>query len=228
MCGRYYRSFDLQSIAELLRAEATGDPLAYAPAYNIAPTTTQPVLRQSRDNSTRELVPMRWGLLGYRSDGFEPRRSTFNARSENLQRSTLWRQPLHRRRCIIPMSGYYEWRKADKQPFRFTYGFGDRAFGVAGLWDAWAGWAAPDGGWLQSFTIITCDPNHVAEQVHDRMPAILAPTDYDEWLDRRETNRPPVHLLRPCDDAALSMHPAHPKVGNVRNQGPEMLALNSR
>ena len=225
MCGRYYRTFDVQALSEELRAEATGDPLAYAPAYNVAPTTTQPVLRQDRDHAARELVPMRWGLVGFGSAGIDPRRSTFNARAENLERSSLWRRPLHRQRCIVPMSGYYEWRKADKQPFRFTYGPGDRAFGVAGLWDAWA---APTGDKLQSFTIITVDPNSVAEQVHNRMPAILAPADYDEWLDRREADRPPVHLLRPCDDAALSMYPAHPRVGNVRNQGPEMLALNSQ
>ncbi|MBB5319482.1 SOS response-associated peptidase family protein [Tunturibacter empetritectus] len=65
MCGRYYRTFDKQKIAEALRAQATGDPLAYAPGYNIAPTTTQPVLRQERETFGRELVPMRWGLVGF-------------------------------------------------------------------------------------------------------------------------------------------------------------------
>ena len=213
----------MQTIGEELRAEADGDQLAYAPSYNIAPTTTQPVLRQGGDGG-RELVPMRWGLVGSNSAGIDPRRSTFNARAENLERSPLWRRPLHRQRCIVPMSGYYEWRKSDKQPFRFVYGPGEGICGGAGLWDAWQ---SPQGDRLHSFTIITTDPNAVAAQVHDRMPAILAPGDYDAWLDRNETDRPPTHLLRPCDDTALFMHPAHPKVGNVRNQGPEMLALNS-
>jgi putative SOS response-associated peptidase YedK len=69
MCGRYYRTFDKQKIAEALRAQATGDPLAYAPGYNIAPTTTQPVLRQERETFGREIVPMRWGLVGFGSKG---------------------------------------------------------------------------------------------------------------------------------------------------------------
>jgi putative SOS response-associated peptidase YedK len=218
MCGRYYRTFDKQKIAEALRATATGDPLAYAPGYNIAPTTTQPVLRLERDTFQRELVPMRWGLVGFGSKGIDPKRSTFNARAEGLENSTLWKRPLHRQRCIIPMSGYYEWRKSDKQAFRFTVG--DEPMGVAGLWDAWK---SPEGSWLQSFTIITTAPNTTAEQYHNRMPAILMPHDYDEWLNREEVERPPVHLLKPYSGKGMQIHSAHPKVGNVRNQGPEML-----
>ena len=218
MCGRYYRTFDKQKIAEALRASATGDPLAYAPGYNIAPTTTQPVLRLERDTFQRELVPMRWGLVGFGANGIDPKRSTFNARAEGLASSTLWKRPLHRQRCIVPMDGYYEWRKADKEAFRFTVG--DQPMGVAGLWDAWK---STDGLWLQSFTIITTDPNTVAESVHNRMPAILQPRDYDEWLDREVVERPPVHLLKPFPGNGMQIHSAHPKVGNVRNQGPEML-----
>ena len=219
MCGRYYRTIDKQTIAEELRAQATGDPLAYAPGYNIAPTTTQPVLRQQRETFGRELVPMRWGLVGFGSKGIDPKRSTFNARAEGLENSSLWKRPLHRQRCIIPMNGYYEWRKSDKQAFRFTVG-DDQIFGVAGLWDAWK---SPEGEWLQSFTIITTDPNTVSASIHNRMPAILHPKDYEEWLDRQEVERPPVHLLRPFDNFGMFIHNAHPKVGNVRNQGPEMM-----
>ena len=116
------------------------------------------------------------------------------------------------------MDGYYEWRKPDKQAFRFTVG--TEPMGVAGLWDAWK---SPEGIWLQSFTIITTDPNTVAETVHDRMPAILQPKDYDEWLNREEVERPPVHLLKPFPTNTMQIHSAHSKVGNVRNQGPEML-----
>ncbi len=189
MCGRYYRTFDKQKIAEALRATATGDPFLYAPAYNIAPTTQQPVLRLERETFQRELVPMRWGLVGFGTKGPDPKRSTFNARAEGLQQSSLWKRPLHRQRCIVPMDGYFEWRKSDKQAFRFTVG--DEPMGIAGLWDAWK---SPDGIWLQSFSVITTDPNTVAESVHNRMPAILHPQNYDEWLDREEIERPPIHL----------------------------------
>ncbi len=218
MCGRYYRTADLQQLVDEFDAEATGDPLPYAPGYNIAPTTTQPVMRQSEESGLRELVPMRWGLVGAHSAGVDPKRSTFNARAEGLEQSALWRRPLHRQRCVVPVSGYYEWRKVDKAAFRFTVG--EEPFGLAGLWDRWKD---PDGYWLQSFTIITTDPNAVAEPVHNRMPAILEPKNYDEWLDREEVERPPTHLLRPFDAERMGVHSAHPKVGNVRNQGVEML-----
>ncbi len=219
MCGRYYRTADKQQITDALHAEATGDPLVYAPGFNIAPTMTQPVARQARDTNRREIVPMRWGLVGFGSAGIDPKRSTFNARAEGWESSSLWKRPLHKQRCIVPVSGYFEWRKSDKTAFRFTVG-DEPLFGLAGLWDAWK---APDGSWLQSFTIITTDPNTVSEPIHNRMPVILRPKDYAEWLDRDEVERPPVHLLRPLDSNAMQIRHAHPKVGNVRNQGPEML-----
>jgi len=98
------------------RAEATGDPLAYAPGYNIAPTTTQPVVRLARDTNLSEIVPMRWGLVGFGSAGIDPKRSTFNARAEGLENSSLWKRPLHRQRCLVPVSGYYEWVRPEVVP----------------------------------------------------------------------------------------------------------------
>jgi putative SOS response-associated peptidase YedK len=218
MCGRYYRIGDKQAIAEHFASEpASEEP--FPPAYNIAPSTIQPVIRQGRDSGVRELAGMRWGMVGFGSKGPDHKRATFNARSENLASSGLWRVPLHKRRCIVPVSGFYEWRKADKVPFRFT--LRDHAmYAFAGLWDAWK---APDGRWLQSFSIITVEANEAMRTVHDRMPAILSLRDYDEWLDRREVERPPVHLLRPFPDTTLQIHLANPKIGNVRNQDVDLL-----
>jgi putative SOS response-associated peptidase YedK len=162
---------------------------------------------------------MRWGLVGFGSSGPDPQRSTFNARSEGLESSNLWRRPLHRQRALIPASGFFEWRKTDRKAFRFTLSQ-ERPFAFGGLWDAWK---APDDTWIQSFAIITTEPNSVVAPVHNRMPVILDEKDYDEWLDRDEVERPPTHLLRPLDPTLMRIFDAHPKVGNVRNQGPEML-----
>ena len=82
----------------------------------------------------RELVGMRWGLVGFGSNGPDPKRSTFNARAENLTKSDLWRVPLHKRRCLVPISGFFEWRKPDKVPFRFTLR-DEPLYALAGLWD---------------------------------------------------------------------------------------------
>jgi putative SOS response-associated peptidase YedK len=193
MCGRYYRIADKQTIVDHFHSPAATDE-PFPPAYNIAPGTTQPVIRQGRDTGARELVGMRWGLVGFGSSGPDPKRSTFNARSENLTKSDLWRVPLHKRRCLVPVSGYYEWgRKPDKLPFRFTLR-DEPLYALAGLWDAWKN---PTGDWLQSFSIITVKASAAMSTIHDRMPAILMPPEYDEWLDRGETERPPTRLLRP-------------------------------
>jgi putative SOS response-associated peptidase YedK len=220
MCGRYYRIADKQAIAECFRARPSGDELAYAPGYNIAPSTTQLVIRQDRETGEREIVPMRWGLVGYNSNGPDPKRATFNTRSETVETSSLWRVPFRKRRCLVPLSGYVEWRKPEREPFRFEL-VDQPIFALAGLWDAWRN--PGDGTWLQSFSILTTFANTLARPVHLRMPVILERRHYDEWLDREETERPPLHLLRPFDPEAMQMLKAHPKIGNVKNQGPEML-----
>ncbi|RRA50468.1 SOS response-associated peptidase [Acidipila sp. EB88] len=220
MCGRYYRAGDKQEIAERFRAEFSDDTLYAAPGYNIAPTTTQPVIRLSRETDRREIVPMRWGLVGHNSSGPDPKRSTFNARSETIEKSPLWRVPFRRRRCLVPLSGFYEWRKPERTAFRFGLK-AEPLFALAGLWDAWQN--PSDGSWLQSFTIVTTEANELMSAVHDRMPVILRPADYTRWLDREKTTQPPLDLLRPFDSDQMTQALAHPKVGNVRNQGPDML-----
>jgi len=97
----------------------------------------------------------------------------------------------------------------------------DVPFVFAGLWDAWK---APDGTWLQSYSIVTTDANELllSSRIHDRMPVILNPSNYDRWLDR-ESQRPPADLLRPFDASQMVATPCNPKVGNVKNNGPEML-----
>jgi putative SOS response-associated peptidase YedK len=121
-----------------------------------------------------------------------------------------------RRRCLVPADGFYEWKTLDaktKQPYAFTLRSGD-PFAFGGIWDAWK---EPDGGWLQSFAIITTDPNELTTTVHNRMPVILKPSEYDRWLTRDDAEHPPVDLLRPYDAGEMKGFPVDPRVGNVRN-----------
>jgi putative SOS response-associated peptidase YedK len=145
--------------------------------------------------------------------------STINAKAETVTTQPTWRRPFERRRCLVPVDGFYEWKALDgkrKQPFAFAMQSG-KPFAFAGLWDAWK---QPDGGWLQSFAIITTDPNELTATVHNRMPVILKPSDYDRWLARDETDRPPTDLLRPYDADKMTTHPVDPRVGNVKNNEP--------
>ena len=227
MCGRYYSRSEKQQIAERFHAGNVFEgPLA--PNFNIAPTTFQPVVRVERDTDLRELVLMRWGLVPHFAKSLADFKgfATFNARAETLASSPTWRGPFKRRRCLIPADGFYEWKKLDdspkppKQPYAITLTNGE-PMAFAGLWDAWK---EPTGEeWLQSFAIVTTEANEIMAPIHTRMPVIVPERDWAEWLDREEDRPPPAHLLRPYDSEAMQTTPCNPLVGNVRNNGPEML-----
>jgi putative SOS response-associated peptidase YedK len=226
MCGRYYRVGDKQAIAERFHVREGGD-FAIAPDFNIAPTSSQPVIRLERESDARELLLMRWGLVPYFAKELSEFKgfSTFNARAETLAASATWRAPFQRRRCLVPADGFYEWKRLDnaakpaKQPYAISLTSG-AGMALAGLWDAWK---EPSGGWLRSFAIVTTKANEIMAPIHDRMPVILHPRDWEEWLSRDDSRPPPAHLLRPYDSGAMQTVPCNPLVGNVRNNGPEML-----
>ena len=226
MCGRYYNGRQKQEIAEKLRAATVfEEPLA--PDYNIAPSTFQPSLRNNRDTEERELVLMRWGLVPFFAKSLADYKgfSTFNAKAETLATAATWRRPFQRRRCLIPADGFYEWKKLDdskrpkRQPFAISLANGEPLV-FAGLWDAWK---EPDGRWLASFAIVTTEANEIMSPIHNRMPVILHPWDWAEWLDRDSARPAPGHLLRPFESEAMRVEECNPAVGNVRNNGPEML-----
>jgi putative SOS response-associated peptidase YedK len=225
MCGRYVRRGDKQKIAEYFHANPRPAELPMPDEdFNVAPTTYQPIIRQSRELGDREMVLARWGLVPFFTKDLKDVKglSTINARAESIMKAPTWREPFKKRRCLVPASAYYEWPKQGKppkQPYAFELANG-HLLAFAGLWDAWKD---RDGHWMQSFAIVTTEANELAAQIHPRMPVILHPRDYDRWLDRDETERLPLDLLRPYESEEMEMYEANPKVGNVRNNGPEMM-----
>ena len=225
MCGRYYRRSDKQKIAEAFHVAQVDDFVLPPWDYNVAPTSMQPIIRNNRDTGERELVSLRWGLIPFFTKALTDVKgiSTINARAETVAKSPTYREPFKKRRCLVPASGFYEWKRLDpknRQPFAFDLANG-KMMGFAGLWDAWKDPA--NGQWLQTFTIITTEANELMAPVHDRMPVILHPSNFDRWLDRGETDRPPFDLLRPFPADEMEAHEANKDVGNVRNNGPELL-----
>lgn len=221
MCGRYYRRSDKQRLAEAFKLGKLPDDFVLPPDFNVAPSTFQPVIRTNRDTGEREVEMMRWGMVPYfaKSPGDFKGFSTINARAETVATNPTWQTPFRRRRCLVPADGFYEWKRITPTT-RQPYAFGLRTetpFAFAGLWDAWR---EPDGGWLVSYGVITTDANELMASVHNRMPVILKPADYDRWLSRDETARPPLDLLRPFDVDSMTSHPVDPRVGNVRNNEP--------
>jgi len=235
MCGRYATKRDKQKLAEAFHVgKVFAEP--YAPNYNIAPTTFQPVIREERDSTEREMVLMRWGLVPFFAPSLAEWKgfSTFNAKTETITTSATWRGPFKSRRCIVPADYFYEWkalddsRKPKKQPYAIHLKSGE-PLAFAGLWDAWKepkpvadSLHTPDT-WLQTYTIITTEANELMSKIHSRMPVILHSRDWERWLDRTPTDQPPIDLLRPYESEEITMYPCNPLVGNVRNNGPEML-----
>ena len=224
MCGRYGRRADKQRIAEWMQTHNTDvfDNSYLAPSYNVAPQSLQPVVKLDSETGERELTVMRWGLIPFFAKDAKIAYSTINARAETVATSPVFREPMKRRRCLVPATGFYEWQALDKkskQPWTIELVDGN-LFAFAGLWDRWKDKAK--GQPLETYTIITTDPNELLEPIHNRMPVILSPQDYSRWLDPGEPSQLPIDLLRPYPAEEMRAWKVSAAVGNVRNNGPEL------
>jgi putative SOS response-associated peptidase YedK len=187
MCGRYRRQSDKQRIAELFAGSVDLEELYFGPEDDVAPGSTQPVIRINEDGE-RKIEIMRWGFK--REDG----KLLFNARAESITDVNFWKKSFSLRRCIVPADSFLEWQKTQqgKKP-KFEFTIRDRKpFGMAGLWSPWKN--PKTNQWEDTFAIVTVEANETMAPVHNRQPAILAPRDYQEYLENAE--RPPIHLLR--------------------------------
>ena len=225
MCGRYGRRADKQRIAEWMETHNTSvfDDSYFAPSYNVAPQSLQPVVRLDSETGERELTIMRWGLIPFWSKDGKIDYSTINAKAETITTSPAYREPLKRRRCLVPADLFWEWRKIDaktKQPYAIALLDGS-LFAFAGLWDTWKDKATDQS--KDTYTVITTDPNELMGPLHNRMPVILHKRDYERWLAPAEPSHLPTDLLRPFPAEEMKAWVVGPAVGNVRNNTPELL-----
>ena len=181
--------------------------------YNIAPTQPIPVIRQHPKAPIRELSLMRWGLIPSWAKDPSAAAQMINARSETAATKPAFRDPVKFRRCLIPADGFYEWVKTGKaqQPCCFEINEGE-LFAFAGIWDRWKD---PSGNWIKTCSILTTAPNAVTSGVHDRMPVILDPDNYDLWLDPGMQNVAAASdllksLRRPPDEVLSGEHSDQP------------------
>ncbi len=199
------------------------DDSYFAPSYNVAPQSWQPVVRLSEDTGDRELTVMRWGLVPFWSRDGKSAFNTINAKAETITTSALYREPFKRRRCLVPADWFYEWKKVEaktKQPYAIVMK-DDSLFAFAGLWERWKD--KETGEILETYTILTTDPNKLMEPIHNRMPVILAMKDYERWLEPGDPQRPPVDLLRPYDAEQMKAWKVSTDVGNVWNNNPSLI-----
>jgi putative SOS response-associated peptidase YedK len=219
MCGRTKLPDDVSEIKLDLKIDfdQIGD---YRPCWNAAPTSKLPVVVSKAGR--RILTLMRWGLIPSWAKDLKIGYSTFNARAESLATRAAFRGAWQAgRRCLVVADGYYEWRDADKQPFAVA--LANRGpMTLAGLWDAWR---SPAGETIKSFAIITTMANALLAPLHDRMPVVIAPDCWADWLGENSVPESTVKtLLRPYPDNAMAFWAVDQRVGNVRNDSPDLFA----
>jgi len=215
VCNRYRLTHSKQYLTERFEAETSDDGLEDSLRYNIAPTQQVLIVRKEHGEKVRQLTTMRWGLIPSWAKDESIATRTLNARSETVTTTPAFREPILRKRCLIPADGFYEWQKMGsvKQPYCFEVGQGE-VFALAGLWDEWTG---SDGEVVESCTILTTSPNSIVEDLHNRMPVIVSEDKYDIWLDPDVTDFSAIRdILKPYDASLMRRYPVSRKLNNSK------------
>lgn len=218
MCGRFVLDEDGKRLMDQFKLRYLPDDLR--PRYNIPPG--QPILTVRDVDRTRSSAMLKWGLVPFWSKDPKIGYKLNNARSETAAEKPSFRAAFKSRRCIIPASGFYEWKRDGnvKVPHFIQLRSGE-PMGFAGLWETWRPRGHDDE--LQTCTILTTGPNEVMAQIHDRMPVILSPEDYEDWLDADAEKDFLRALMVPYNAKEMRAHPVSTRVNSARNDGPELV-----
>ena len=218
MCGRFTLSQQAPAIASVFQLNQV-PPIE--PRYNIAPT--QPVATVLQTSAReRQFQLLRWGLIPAWAKDATMGSRLINARAETVAEKPSFRSAFRHRRCLVIADGFYEWRRQDgkKQPFYFRLQDG-QPFAFAGLWETWQ---TPDGKKIDSCTLLTTTANSLLRSIHDRMPVILKPEDYNQWLDPQIQEPEQLQpLLQPYSSEAMVSYPVSTKVNKPTNDSLECI-----
>jgi putative SOS response-associated peptidase YedK len=220
MCGRMAQQRPTSELAEIFGAEDLADEPGGR--FNVAPTDPAAVVVQ-RDER-RAITAFRWGLIPHWSESPKTGNRMFNARAESIDHNPAFRYAFQKRRCLVPVDAFYEWRRDGdvRQPFAVVREDG-RPMALAGLW---AGWKDEDTGEIiRSFTVVTTTPNALMVPIHNRMPVVIPESAWDRWLDPTLADPSELRgLLVPAEDGWLEAYPVSRRVNDVRNDGPDLVA----
>lgn len=222
MCGRFVSASPPDEVARYFGAQAPERLLE--PSYNVAPTNDVYVVLE--DGAVRRMTALHWGLVPSWAKDPSIGNRMINARAETLATKNAFKQAFRKRRCIIPVDGFYEWAavpgRSRKQPY-YLHRPDGQPLALAGLWEVWRDPAAP-GEELRSCTIITGEANEAVRRVHDRMPVILPPSAWDVWLDPDQHDPDLLgRFLVPAPPTLLELRPVSTEVNNVRTKGAHLV-----
>jgi putative SOS response-associated peptidase YedK len=215
MCGRFALKTPVRKLVTRFELDEVID---FAPRYNIAPGTDVPTIRQSPEGK-RVMHLLRWGLVPHwaKDPGIGAKLS--NARGETVAEKPSFRDAFRRRRCLVPADGFYEWKTEgrQKQPYYFSMKSGE-PFALGGLWESWR---AADGSILRTCCLITTGPNEIMLPVHDRMPVIVSPDDYEAWLTGEADDA--LDLVRPYPTDEMQTWAVSKRVSRSSEEGADLV-----
>jgi putative SOS response-associated peptidase YedK len=219
MCGRVKLDTEISEIKIAFRVPPEYPTPNFAPSWNVAPTDNLPIVRYDPTAGSRALDLMRWGRVPYWAKDI----STINAMAETIDTKPVFREAFQRRRCLVPVDNFYEWRKIgpkEKQPYAIA--LADRSLmALAGLCETWK---SPAGETVRSFTIATTTPNELCAPIHNRMPVILVLGAWSAWLGEKPASPAELKaMLVPYPAAEMTCWPVSPRVGNVKNNDPSLV-----
>ena len=245
MCGRFVSARKRQELLAEFAVERDRTPAEKPADYNVAPTKQIYAVLDRRegveqregeeDKEARELRLVRWGLVPFWAKDASGGSRMINARAETVASKPSFRAAFARRRCLIPADGYYEWMPGEgaskvKQPY-YIHRTDSGVLAFAGIYELWRDKSLPDdseGSWLWTASIITTDATDDLGRIHDRMPMMISPENWAEWLDPE--NKDTRHLMAtmlpaaPSSAGGLTSYPVSTAVNSVRNNGPDLIA----
>jgi putative SOS response-associated peptidase YedK len=222
MCGRVRLSSDVSEIKLVFSIPAHRPTPNIAPSWNAAPTDQLPIVRFDARAGARSLDLARWGLVPFCAKDIKVGFANINAKVEGIEDRPAFREAFQRRRCLVPVDNFYEWKKtaAGKQPYAIALA-DRRLMALAGLWENWQSAA---GEWVRSSVIITTTPNELCAELHSRMPVVLGPETWSIWIGEEPANaRQLKAMLAPFPSEEMTCWPVSPRVGNVKNNDPSLI-----
>ncbi len=217
MCGRYTLGF-IERLGE--RFSLPEDDLLFDPRFNVSPSQRVPVIVRQESN---RLTLMEWGLLPSWAKDPKASHRSINARVEGILTKPTFRGPIHKRRCLVPADGFYEWRKDGKAKTPYHVRRKDAAlFAFAGIYGVWRG---SGGEIIESYAILTTRPNELMEPIHNRMPVILGEDDEGAWLNAQGTEITALlkSLETPFPSEHLEAFPVSAKVNFPQFDSPDLI-----
>ena len=221
MCGRFSLT-DIGSIFSRFGVIISKDiNKKITPHYNIAPTQKIPVIYQDNNQENR-IEFMKWGLVPFWAKDPKIGHKMINARAETLAQKPSFKHLLKSKRCLVPSSGFYEWKRIDKRKVPYYIGIkNSKIFSFAGLYDIWKD---GDGNELKTFTIITTNSNNTLKPIHNRMPVILEREFEEDWLDAKTHDFDSLkQMLKPYPDDKMIAYAVSTEVNNPSNDNPELI-----